>query len=144
MKAKAAQEVHTALPTQAISKELSTWYLLLILRKMKSGLKKEKKTKENRSKTQLLQVLQMVWADFNGTRGKYSGTVNFEFFPHGNGTMAYDNGMEIKGEWAKGEWIRQSHPNVFKDVKPEKGEGQIHEENGWKDRRREFVVVVVS
>ena len=63
-----------------------------------------------RDKKQLLQVLNLAWTDINGTPGLYSGTVNSNYFPHGNGAMVYDTGMRIEGVWKRGKWKRQSHP----------------------------------
>lgn len=44
----------------------------------------------------------MQWTDLNGQSGRYTGEVNSEELPHGNGIMRYDFGLIAEGEWNNG------------------------------------------
>ena len=44
----------------------------------------------------------MEWTDLNGQSGRYTGEVNSEELPHGNGIMKYDFGLIAEGEWNNG------------------------------------------
>lgn len=44
----------------------------------------------------------MEWVDLNGDSGRYSGEINNDQLPHGNGIMRYDFGLIAEGEWVNG------------------------------------------
>lgn len=44
----------------------------------------------------------MEWTDLNGDSGRYTGEVNNDQLPHGNGIMRYDFGLIAEGEWVNG------------------------------------------
>ena len=44
----------------------------------------------------------MEWMDFKGQSGRYTGEVNQDKIPHGNGVMRYDFGLIAEGEWVRG------------------------------------------
>ena len=44
----------------------------------------------------------MEWTDLNGDTGRYTGEVNNDQLPHGNGIMKYDFGLIAEGEWVNG------------------------------------------
>ena len=44
----------------------------------------------------------LPWSDYNGHSGRYTGEVNEQFLPHGNGEMVYDSGMKSTGYWYNG------------------------------------------
>ncbi len=44
----------------------------------------------------------MEWMDFKGRSGRYTGEVNQDKIPHGNGVMRYDFGLIAEGEWVHG------------------------------------------
>lgn len=44
----------------------------------------------------------MEWIDFKGQSGRYSGEINQDKIPHGNGIMRYDFGLIAEGEWVRG------------------------------------------
>lgn len=44
----------------------------------------------------------LPWSDYNGQSGRYTGQVNQEYLPHGQGEMVYDRGVVSSGIWYKG------------------------------------------
>lgn len=44
----------------------------------------------------------MEWMDFKGQSGRYTGEVNQDEIPHGNGVMRYNFGLIVEGEWVRG------------------------------------------
>ena len=44
----------------------------------------------------------MEWVDLNGDSGKYTGDVNKDELPHGEGIMKYDFGLIAEGGWVNG------------------------------------------
>ncbi|KAL7440599.1 hypothetical protein ACHAXH_004253 [Discostella pseudostelligera] len=44
----------------------------------------------------------MEWIDMKGHSGRYTGEVNGDQIPHGNGMMRYDFGLIAEGEWVRG------------------------------------------
>jgi hypothetical protein len=44
----------------------------------------------------------MEWTDLNGDSGRYTGEVNYDKLPHGNGIMRFDFGLIAEGEWING------------------------------------------
>ena len=44
----------------------------------------------------------MEWMDLKGHSGRYTGEVNQDQVPHGNGIMKYDFGLIAEGEWVRG------------------------------------------
>ena len=49
-----------------------------------------------------INVRGMQWTDLSGQSGRYTGEVNAEELPHGNGIMKYDFGLIAEGEWNNG------------------------------------------
>lgn len=47
-------------------------------------------------------VKNMVFLDFHGDRGRYTGEVNGQKVPHGVGEIAYDHGLVQVGTWSLG------------------------------------------
>ena len=47
----------------------------------------------------------MVWVDQLGTPGRYTGNLNQEGVPHGNGMMIYSTGLIAEGMWVNGRII---------------------------------------
>jgi len=47
----------------------------------------------------------MVWVDQFGTTGRYTGNLNQEGVPHGNGMMIYSTGLIAEGMWVNGRII---------------------------------------
>lgn len=52
--------------------------------------------------TEKMNVRGMEWTDLNGDSGRYTGQVNNDQLPHGNGVMRYDFGLIAEGEWVNG------------------------------------------
>jgi hypothetical protein len=69
-----------------------------------SSLTPSKKNKDRKARGMV--VRQMEYTDVNGLHGYYTGTVNSDYFPHGEGTMEYDRGHRVEGVWRKGKWKR--------------------------------------
>jgi len=76
--------------------------------KGKSGIKsgtvlpwnaRKNDTYDAQSKTN---VRGMQWTDLKGDSGRYTGEVNNDQLPHGNGIMKYDFGLIAEGEWVNG------------------------------------------
>ena len=44
----------------------------------------------------------LPWIDYNGNSGRYTGAVNDQFLPHGQGVMVYDRGSISAGIWYNG------------------------------------------
>lgn len=44
----------------------------------------------------------LPWIDYNGNSGRYTGAVNDQFLPHGQGVMVYDRGSMSAGTWYNG------------------------------------------
>ena len=44
----------------------------------------------------------LPWSDYNGHSGRYTGEVNEQYLPHGQGEMVYDRGMKSTGLWYNG------------------------------------------
>ncbi len=44
----------------------------------------------------------LPWIDYNGDSGRYTGEVNDQFLPHGQGVMVYDRGSISAGIWYNG------------------------------------------
>jgi len=44
----------------------------------------------------------MEWTDLNGDSGRYTGQVNSDRLPHGEGIMKYSYGLIAEGEWTNG------------------------------------------
>lgn len=63
---------------------------------------KNKANKKKKPRAANMHVRQMEYTDIQGHRGHYSGTVNADFFPHGDGIMVYDDGREVEGNWIDG------------------------------------------
>ena len=55
----------------------------------------------------------MEWTDLNGDTGRYSGEVNFDQLPHGNGIMKYDFGLIAEGEWVNGVLKEGAHDRMM-------------------------------
>lgn len=47
-------------------------------------------------------VKNMLFVDFYGDRGRYTGEVNGQKVPHGLGEIIYDHGLVQEGEWTNG------------------------------------------
>jgi len=47
-------------------------------------------------------VKNMLFTDLYGDRGRYTGEVNDQTFPHGLGSMTYDHGLMQEGNWING------------------------------------------
>lgn len=47
-------------------------------------------------------VKNMLFVDFYGDRGRYTGEVNERKMPHGNGEITYDHGLVQEGKWLNG------------------------------------------
>lgn len=56
-------------------------------------------------KKKRIRVKNLKTEDEYGNHGRYSGYVNDEHQPHGNGTMRYDNGDEWEGVWSEGSQV---------------------------------------
>eukprot|EP00985_Skeletonema_marinoi_P006786 scaffold2967_cov102-Skeletonema_marinoi.AAC.5 len=48
-------------------------------------------------------VRQMQWTDERGNTGMYTGEVDSNFTPSGNGSLQYTDGMVVEGKWKRGE-----------------------------------------
>jgi len=44
----------------------------------------------------------LLWSDYNGHSGRYTGEVNEKYLPHGRGEMMYDRGVIQTGIWYDG------------------------------------------
>lgn len=44
----------------------------------------------------------LPWIDYNGNSGRYTGAVNEQYLPHGQGVMIYDRGSISAGIWYNG------------------------------------------
>jgi len=44
----------------------------------------------------------LPWSDYNGHSGRYTGEVNEQYLPHGQGEMVYDRGVISVGMWFNG------------------------------------------
>jgi len=47
-------------------------------------------------------VKNMIFVDFFGDRGRYTGEVNGQKMPHGMGSITYDHGLVQEGMWSNG------------------------------------------
>lgn len=61
---------------------------------------KKKDSDGNTGKSQFVYGLE--WVDMRGQSGKYTGNVNDDEVPNGNGVMRYGFGLVAEGEWIKG------------------------------------------
>lgn len=64
----------------------------------KQGALKEYKELYNTAKV----VKNMVFIDFFGDPGRFTGEVNKSMLPHGVGTITYDHGLVQEGKWVNG------------------------------------------
>eukprot|EP00986_Skeletonema_menzelii_P017458 scaffold19508_cov171-Skeletonema_menzelii.AAC.1 len=55
----------------------------------------------------------MEWVDLNGDEGRYTGEVNDDKVPHGQGIMKYDFGLIAEGEWVYGVLKERPHDRVL-------------------------------
>lgn len=87
----------------------------------------------------MMVVRQMEYIDVHGIRGHYSGTVNVDFFPHGIGTMTYDNGTEeVVGVWKRGKCKRSpSSSSSHDDRKEQRRRRRRRRRRRNKDEREE-------
>jgi len=56
-------------------------------------------------KKKRIRVKNLKTEDEHGKPGKYSGYVNDEYRPHGEGTMKYENGSSWEGIWNEGSQV---------------------------------------
>mmetsp|Transcript_20611 Transcript_20611/g.37239 ORF Transcript_20611/g.37239 Transcript_20611/m.37239 type:complete len:380 (+) Transcript_20611:261-1400(+) len=68
-------------------------------------------------KKKRIRVKNLKTEDENGKHGRYSGYVNDDHQPHGNGVMRYEDGNEWEGVWSEGS---QVHGKMKKGKKVEK------------------------
>ena len=57
-------------------------------------------------------VYGMDWADLRGTSGKYTGHVDTDENPDGEGVMRYDFGLIAEGKWIKGQLVNAFDPEA--------------------------------
>ena len=67
-----------------------------------SSMQSSKKSNQSSSGRKKIRVKDMRYKDENGREGKYSGEVNEEYEPHGQGKMKYKNGTLFIGVWSDG------------------------------------------
>jgi hypothetical protein len=65
-----------------------------------SGSVSSSKKKQKRKR-----VKNMKTEDENGKHGRYSGDVDADYRPNGNGTMKYDDGTVWEGVWSEGSQV---------------------------------------
>jgi len=65
-------------------------------------------------KKKRIRVKNLKTEDENGKHGRYSGYVNEDHQPHGNGVMKYEDGTEWDGVWSEGS---QVHGKIKKGSK---------------------------
>mmetsp|Transcript_30436 Transcript_30436/g.64435 ORF Transcript_30436/g.64435 Transcript_30436/m.64435 type:complete len:537 (+) Transcript_30436:251-1861(+) len=68
------------------------------LEQKRNALKEYKELYNNAAQV----VKNMVFVDFYGDRGRYTGEVNGQKMPHGNGEITYDHGLVQGGTWSRG------------------------------------------
>ncbi len=65
-----------------------------------SSEKKQAALKEYKDLYNTAQVVKnMMFVDFYGDRGRYTGEVNEDKMPHGYGQITYDHGLVQEGKW---------------------------------------------
>jgi hypothetical protein len=72
----------------------------------------------------------IVWVDQLGTPGRYTGNLNQEGVPHGNGMMIYSTGLIAEGMWVNGRIVNDNlqgnpSPSVLIPGTVEGGQGGI-------------------
>lgn len=73
-------------------------------------------------KKKRIRVKNLKTADEDGRPGKYSGYVNDDHQPHGNGTMRYENGDEWEGVWSEGSQVHGKMRRAKGESKQKKGD----------------------
>ncbi|KAL7495046.1 hypothetical protein ACHAWT_003799 [Skeletonema menzelii] len=69
--------------------------------------------KDKHDENEKLNVRGMEWVDLNGDEGRYTGEVNDDKVPHGQGIMKYDFGLIAEGEWVYGVLKERPHDRVL-------------------------------
>lgn len=69
--------------------------------------------KDKHDENDKLNVRGMEWVDMNGDEGRYTGEVNNDKVPHGQGIMKYDFGLIAEGEWVYGVLKESPHDRVL-------------------------------
>eukprot|EP00986_Skeletonema_menzelii_P002647 scaffold737_cov120-Skeletonema_menzelii.AAC.1 len=59
-------------------------------------------------------VKRMMWLDYYGDPGEYTGEVDSSGMPDGKGSMKYDHGLIQDGNWRRGQFIEGSDEDVGK------------------------------
>ena len=67
-----------------------------------SSVKSGRSNSSSKSKSKIKKVKKFKTEDDNGYPGKYTGEVNSDYRPHGNGMMKYDDGTSYEGIWNEG------------------------------------------
>lgn len=67
-----------------------------------SSFKSGKSSKSNSGRKKRIRVRNLKTEDEEGKHGRYSGDVNDEHQPHGNGVMKYEDGGNWEGVWNEG------------------------------------------
>lgn len=62
----------------------------------------QSKPRTRSKKPEKKRVNGLPWSDYNGDSGRYTGEVNDQYLPHGQGEMAYDRGLVSSGIWYNG------------------------------------------
>lgn len=68
-------------------------------------------------KKKRIRVKNLKTEDENGKHGRYSGYVNDDHQPHGNGVMKYEDGSQYDGVWSEGSKV---HGKTTSERKPSK------------------------
>lgn len=74
-------------------------------------------SKKKKKKKKRIRVKNLKTDDGNGKVGRYSGYVNDDHIPNGDGVIKYSDGTEWEGEWSEGTQVEGELKRTIKEPK---------------------------
>ena len=74
-------------------------------------------SKKKKKKKKRIRVKNLKTDDGNGKVGRYSGYVNVDHIPNGDGVIKYSDGTEWEGEWSEGTQVEGELKRTIKEPK---------------------------
>merc|ERR1712157_349556 len=93
-----------------------------------------KSAKSTGSRKKKIRVKNMKYQDENGKEGLYSGDVDEDHQPNGQGKMKYKDGTSFKGVWSEGS---QAHGKWSKSSSKVKSSTTSTKKDEWKSKEPE-------
>lgn len=100
-----------------------------------SSFKSDRSANSSRSSRKVkIRVKAMKYQDENGVEGRYTGDVNDDHQPHGQGKIKYKDGTAFDGVWSEGS---QVHGKSYRAKSSRSGSSGKKKKDDWSSGRRE-------